>query len=91
MPKTVFLLETLKWTSQCRLKEVDLSASTPPERAQKLPFWKQAFRLFMAKTSPVFASISVCDHAKGIDVVAWVPRLTTVNMHGRGWKPSIRW
>ena len=45
----------------------------------------------MAKTSPVFASISVCDHAKGIDVVAWVPRLTTVNMHGRGWKPSIRW
>ena len=45
----------------------------------------------MAKTSAVFANTSVCDHAKGIDVVAWVPRLTTVNMHGRGWKPSIRW
>ena len=82
---------TQKWIYPCGFKILSLLASTPPGRAQKRPFWKQAFPLFMAKTSAVFVSISVCDHAKGIDVVAWVPRLTTVNMHGRGWKPSIRW
>ena len=31
------------------------------------------------------------DQANGIEAVAYVCRLTTVNMHGLGWDPSILW